>query len=499
MARTPVHWSPPSARQRFRETEIVLEDGRPHGQQMDPWQRADFEALDDPRHQHAYLERPRGHSKTGDVGTECVTELVLGPAGRQLYAAAADEDQARLLLEDVTGKFQRNPRLAPLATLKKNQIVMKRGKSTLTILAADAPSSYGLRPDLIVVDELAEWKKRDLWDSLWTATGKRPHCRVLAISTAGWDKASVAWEVRSIAEREADWYFSSRGQCASWIKPSWLAQQERTLPAHVYKRLHCNLWVDGAGAFFTSAEVDAIFQGVPVGPGTYTIGLDVGLSRDRTVIALLRVDAATGLVCVDLLVTYIPPVGAKVDLQEVEAAVAELSTRYQAPVAYDTWQAVLLGQRLEAQGIPTIPYTFTSESRRKLFGSLLDLIRTGSLRSRPHDDLRRELLGLDVLETSSGWRVDHKAGRHDDHVIAVALGIGAFWSEAVTVADAEQDAHHRQQERAIERYLGLLPTPPGGFNNLALDDDGRPIDRRYAGVELWFPPPPPEQGYVDMS
>ncbi len=499
MARTSVHWSPPSDRQRFRETEILLEDGRLHGEQMDPWQRDDFLALDDPKHQHAYLERPRGHSKTGDAGTECVTELVLGPPGRQLYAAAADEDQARLLLDDVRGKFARNPRLSPLATIKKNQIVMKRGGATLTILAADAPSSYGLRPDLIIVDELAEWKKRDLWDALWTATGKRPHCRLIGISTADWDKTGIAWEVRAIAEREADWYFSSRGQCASWIKPSWLQQQQRTLPAHVYKRLHENLWVDGAGAFFTSEEIDAIFQAIPVGPGTYTIGLDVGLSRDRTVIALLRVDAATGLVCIDLLVTYVPPTGRKVDLQEVEQAVAELSQRYQAPVAYDTWQAVLLGQRLEAQGLPTIPYTFTAESRRKLFGSLLDLVRTGALRSRPHDELRRELLGLDVQETASGWRVDHKTGRHDDHVVAVALALGGFWSDAVTVADAETEAHHRAQERTVERYLGLLREPPGGYANLALDDDGRPIDRRYAtGLDSWVPPLPLPEGFANV-
>ena len=458
--RTPVRL--PSDRQRFRETEIILEDGRPHGEQMDPWQRADFEALDDPKHQHAYLERPRGHSKTGDVGTEVVTELILGPAGRQLYAAATDEDQARLLLEDVTGKLQRNPRLTPLATIKKNQIVMKRGSSRLTILAADAPSSYGLRPDLIVVDELAEWRTRGLWDSLWTATGKRPHSRLIAISTAGWDKTSIAWEVRTIAEQEANWYFSSRGQCASWISPTWLAQQERTLPPHVFKRLHQNLWVDGVGAFFTSAEVDAIFRpDLPLGSGVRSIGLDLGLSRDRTVISGLRADQATGLVCVDLLETYTPPPGAKVDLTEVEAVVADLARTWSAPVTLDPWQAVLMAQRLRAAGVTVVEYQFTAETRRKLFGSLLALIRTGSLRSRPHAELRRELLGLDVQQTSGGgWRVDHKTGKHDDHVVAVALALGGFWSEeaALDLVAAEQLSPDELRFAAeVERYWGRDP------------------------------------------
>ena len=73
------------------------------------------------------------------------------------------------------------------------------------MLASDAPSAYGLRPDWIAVDELAEWRTRTLWDSLWSATGKRPRCRMLVISTAGWDRTSIAWEVRSIAELETDW------------------------------------------------------------------------------------------------------------------------------------------------------------------------------------------------------------------------------------------------------------------------------------------------------
>jgi Terminase large subunit, ATPase domain len=246
-------------RMAFRREAILLEDGRPLGEVMDPWQADDFRALDDPAHRHAYLERPRGHSKTGDLGTEAVTELVLGRPAAQLFCAAADEDQARLLLEDVRGKFERSPMLKPLVRYTRTEIIVKTTGSRLRVLSGDAPSAYGLRPDWIAVDELAEWRTRGLWDSLWTATGKRPACRMLVISTAGWDRTGIAWEVRQIAERERSWYFASRGPCASWIDPAWRAQQQRTLPAHVFARLHLNQWVEGVGAFLTAAEVDGIF------------------------------------------------------------------------------------------------------------------------------------------------------------------------------------------------------------------------------------------------
>jgi hypothetical protein len=410
----------------FRREAILLEDGTPFGERMDPWQREDFAALDGGKYRHAYLERPRGHSKTADLGTEAVTELVLGPRDQRLYCCAADEDQARLLFDDVAGKFARNPLLQPLVDIQRRAIHMRATSSRLTLLNADIASSWGLRPDWIACDEIVEWGKRGLWDSLWSATGKRPRCRVLCISTAGWDKASLGWEVREIARAEADWYFSARGQCASWVRPDWLAQQKRTLPAHTYARLHEARWVDGVGAYLTAEEVDAIFTtAAPTSDGgPVAIGLDLGLTRDRSVAAVVRA-APDGLVHVEHLVTWAGAPGRKVELTDVEEEVLALARRFHAPIHYDPYQGALLAQRLEHQGVRMLEYPFTSGSRRQLFATLLDLVRGRRLRARPHEELRRELLGLEVQETAAGWRVDHRPGQHDDHVVAAALAAQA--------------------------------------------------------------------------
>jgi len=411
----------PADRMAFRREAILLEDGRAFGEAMDGWQADDFAALDDPAHQHAYLERPRGHSKTGDLGTEAVVELVLGRPGAQLFCAAADQDQGALLLQDVVGKFERSPLLKPLVRVTRTEVIVPATGSRLRVMASDAPSAYGLRPDWIAVDELAEWRRRELWDSLWTATGKRPGCRMLCISTPGWDKAGIAWEVRQIAEREEDWYFASRGQCASWISAARVAQQERTLPRHVFDRLIMGRWVEGAGAFLTNVEVDQVFAGAGGGHiERAAIGLDLGLARDAAVMAeLVRLDS--GVVAVTALITYTPRPGVRVDLRVVEEEVAEWAQARRVPVVLDPWQAVLMAQRLRAAGVEVVEYAFTAGSRQKLFGTLLELIRTGRLRAQPHEALRRELLGLEVQETGTGWRVDHQVGRHDDHVMAVAL------------------------------------------------------------------------------
>ena len=408
-------------RMAFRNEFIILEDEMPFGDKMETWQKEDFTALDNGQFRHAYLERPRGHSKTGDIGSEAVVEMVLGRPGQRLFCAAADEDQAKLLFEDVAGKFQRHPALRDLVRVTQKEIAVKATGSRLRVLASDAPTAYGLRPDWIAIDELAEWRRRELWDSLWTATGKRPNCRMLVISTAGWDRTSICWEVREIAEREADWFFSPRGQSASWISKDWLAQQQRTLPAHVYARLHESRWVDGVGAWLSTEQVEAVFQEAPDGDGPRCIGLDIGVVRDRTAIALVK--RVGGFTIVEHLLIFSPTRQNRVDLTLVEEEVQALALRYGCSVWCDPYQAVGLAQRLAHKGVQVQEYPFTGERRRAVFATLLDLISTGRLRSRPHDAFRRELLSLEVKEGASGWRVDHRSNAHDDAVIAVGLGL----------------------------------------------------------------------------
>jgi hypothetical protein len=195
----------------------------------------------------------------------------------------------------------------------------------------------------------------------------------------------------------------------------------------VFARLHESRWVEGAGAFLLAAEVDAIFDPTlrPAAQrttdATHAIGLDLGLTRDRTAACVAHRDRQTGHVVVDAIRTWTGRPGASVDLVNVEIEVAQLARAFSAPVVVDPYQAALLGQRLHRAAVMVTEYPFTSESRRRLFSLLLQLVKDRHLRCFPHEDLRRELLALEVSETASGWRVDHRPGRHDDHAVALAL------------------------------------------------------------------------------
>ena len=133
-------------RMAFRREAIVLEDGRLFGDVIEDWQESEtLVPSTTPLHRHAYLERPRGHSKTGDLGT-------LGRHGVGGWARRARRTRRRrptrtkrgLLLDDVRGKFMRSPLLgAAESKLTRTTLTVTATGSTLTVLAGRCP--LGLR------------------------------------------------------------------------------------------------------------------------------------------------------------------------------------------------------------------------------------------------------------------------------------------------------------------------------------------------------------------
>jgi len=305
--------------------------------------------------------------------------------------------------------------------------------------------------------------------SLYSATGKRPGSRVRIISSPGYSQDSLLWKTLQMAKADPDWYVSERGQCASWISQKWLEQQRKAFPAHVFDRIHGGKWTFGHGAYLTREEVARIFSGYRGRVAIWCLGVDLGLARDRAVIAVVGV-TEDGMILVDHLITFTPTRDEKVDLMEVEATIREIALRLNAVAAVDPWQAALLCARLRTANIETVEYPFTQQSRMKLYSRLLDVIRNDQLRSHPHELLEAELLGLRVEPRGAGWRVDHGPSGYDDHCVAVGLAISGL--TAIQVVDTTEIPEvERQQLRSLERYLGVAPTPPGGWDNLVYDED----------------------------
>lgn len=483
---------PPAFRSRLL---IDTDQGpQPLASVLDPWQREDFERLDrgwqrvagEPveGYLRAWFERPRGHSKTGDIATMVCWALVASRRRLTGYCAAGDGDQAALLHDAVDKLCALNPNLRKLLDVQATQVINRQTGSRMEILTSDAPTSYGLLADFIVCDEISVWKKRDLWDSLFSSAAKRANCLLVVIGNAGYGD-TWQWQLRESIRVDPLWLFSRlEGPRASWISPERLAEQRRLLPEIAYRRLWGNEWTSGTGDALADDLIEAaitlpgpIFAAVP--GWQYVAGVDLGISRDASAITVvgrdagrmveqprrerpvrplwMRVadeldlrDAETGERYVqpeddEPTATWIPgtgkvrltntrvfqPRGAqKVELSAVEAALVELHRIFRlAAVAVDPWQAQLLIERLQRAGIPAYPVPFVSENLRAMAQATLDAFNERQIEMYRDAELIADLKSLRVKETGNSFRLFSVRGEggtaHSDVAQALSLGLVA--------------------------------------------------------------------------
>lgn len=233
------------------------------------WQSPSFQALDDAWSnlaglncnsekliRRAYIERPRGHSKTSDMAVQIAWILLAARSPVNGVAAAADREQAALLLRAIQNLKHVNPTLCDQLTFIDGAVRNQRTGSRLDLISSDVGSSYGILPDFVICDELSHWPGPALWYSLLSSAAKKPSCVLAVLTNAGVGRG-WAWDVRENASRSPDWYFSSLDRpMAPWITEQSLAEQKAMLPPSVYERLWLNRWQHSDGEFVSLAEAE---------------------------------------------------------------------------------------------------------------------------------------------------------------------------------------------------------------------------------------------------
>lgn len=428
----------------FVRSELVLPDGRRVGDASGPdgWIERDLlrpvfarDAAGLPAHRLVYLELPRGHWKSGGGAAIAVTEAVLHPS-TDVVVVAADRDQAAIVAENIDGYLARNPSLRGSFRRAGDEYTVPSRGSRIRVISSDVASSWGLggthRRFRLIADELTVWPSgqgEQLWGSLISATGKTPDAQMIVLSNAGFDRdRSWQWRVRESAEREPWAYlFSAPGVIASWVTEAWLEQMRTLLPGPAYARVIENKWTSGSGDFVTAEQWrlcvdDGWRPQTRAEPGrSYFAGLDLGLVKDATALAVVHVDG-DGCVRLDELRTWQGRRGDPVDIAAVERAIVDVSERF-APcrVSADPWQLSGSIQRLSRAGVDISEHVFSASSVAKLSTTLYSLITGARLRVYDDAELEREVLGLQTVLTASGWRVDHRAGGYSDRAMALAM------------------------------------------------------------------------------
>ena len=106
----------------------------PLAEAMDPWQAADFEAMDSawkaiagipgqvPTHRRAWVERHRGASKTQDTAAAALWAIAFARRKITGKALATDSDQATILAEAIERLTTANPWLQEVVEVQKRRV-----------------------------------------------------------------------------------------------------------------------------------------------------------------------------------------------------------------------------------------------------------------------------------------------------------------------------------------------------------------------------------------
>ena len=180
-----------------------------------PWQRTDIiEPLfgwvnegGKRKFRTAYVELPRKSGKSEIAATIALKLLTAdGEQAAEVYGAACDRDQAGLVFHVAASMVRRKPQLRDRCRIIDSQkrIIYLPTESVYRAIPADAAGSHGFNASGIIFDELHAQPNRELWDVLTSSTGAREQPLVFAITTAGFDRTSICWELHERAAQVLD-------------------------------------------------------------------------------------------------------------------------------------------------------------------------------------------------------------------------------------------------------------------------------------------------------
>jgi phage terminase large subunit-like protein len=381
------------------------------------WQRRILEQLfrlgpDGRRvYRQCLLMLPRKNGKTELAAALALYFLLFdGEQGAEVYSAAADKDQAALVFHVAAQMIRNDAELLAQCELVDSQkrIVHRASGSFYRAISAEAYSKHGFNASAVIYDELHAAPNRELWDVLTTSQGARDQPIMLAISTAGYDRHSILWELYAHAQKvretpsldpsflpivyeapiDADWTDERVWRAANPALGDFRSLEEmriacaraKEIPAqeNTFRRLYLNQWTEQAARWISMVAWDACRVGGDRarlrGRRCY-VGMDLSSTTDLTaLVAVFPDDAGPGF---DVLAQFFVPAdnlaervrrdrvpydqwardgaliatpGNVIDYEYVRQTLRAWRTEFDVrEIAFDKWNAIDLVTRLQTQ------------------------------------------------------------------------------------------------------------------------------------------------------
>lgn len=442
------------------------------------------------------LMMPRKNGKTELAAALAIDGLMFdGERGGEVYSAAADKDQAALVFNVAAQMIRNDPDLSGQCEILDSQkrIVHRKSGSFYRAISAEAYSKHGFNASRVIYDELHAAPTRELWDVLTSSTGARDQPLVIAISTAGYDRHSILWEVYAHAKKvletpsldptflpilfeapaDAEWTDEkvwrranpALGDFRSLEEMRVAAARAKEIPAqeNAFRRLYLNQWTEQAERWLALPAWDACLTAPEDRPALNGrpcyVGLDLSSTKDLTALVAVFPDGdgfdvrAAFFVPADQIhersrrdrvpyeqwvrdgvLTATP--GPTVDYEAVRATVNAWGDLYDVRVlAYDPWNATDLMTRLEKQdGFPCVRMRQVVATMSAPTKSLEKAILGRTLRHDGHPVLRWNIGNVAVETDRNGNLSPSKkvSTERIDGVVALIMAVDAMDRNAAT-------------------------------------------------------------------
>lgn len=430
-----------------------------------------------------YVEIPRKNGKsTLAAGVALYLLFADREPGAEVVSAAADRDQASIVFDIAKSMVQASPLLRERCTIYRKEIVTRNGNRYWAI-SADAFTKHGLSPSGIIFDELHTQPDRELWDVLTTGTGARRQPITLALTTAGYDRTSLCWEIHQRAIRvrdgvevdptflpviyaadekddwreEATWRKANPGYGVS-VREDYFRQKVQQAVNSVadeqtFRRLHLNQWTESQTRWVALDRWDAC--GGTVNPDDLEgrecyAGLDLASTMDLCSLVLLFPDGPgyqilpyywvpetavrkrvrDGRTPIDAWAASghidVTP-GDVLDYDRVRARINELSQKYNMrELAIDRWNATQLAVQLQGDGVNVVMFGQGYQSMSAPTKEMEKLILAGKVAHGGHPVLRWNVSNVTIEQDAAGNQKPSKkkSAEKIDGVVATIMALG---------------------------------------------------------------------------
>lgn len=158
---------------------------------------------------HLYLA---GEGMVATHNTELAAGVLLylllgtGKTDQRIYSASGDRAQASLIYHAASRMVRQDPTLDRLCLTYDGykRIVHEPSGNVYEALSSEAYSKHGLGPSAVLFDEVHVLRDREFHDVLTTGFGARTEPLTWYITTAGWDRLSLCYQLWSHAEAVRD-------------------------------------------------------------------------------------------------------------------------------------------------------------------------------------------------------------------------------------------------------------------------------------------------------